>query len=109
MQINEDKERLRGLEIIRLLNISREHPVENILTEALDGREKSPESVEKLYGFVLRSFGPESQVTEKFWNACETFLRDNADLTDKQLEKIRFPYPLAGQPGFRSVLEEFEL
>jgi hypothetical protein len=107
------KEVIRGREIMRLMQLTRDESVENLLDAALAGRDKSVESVSKLYGFVLRTFGDTSgftpsTVTRKFWNACSEFLRREAGLTDTELSKIKNPHPKAGEPGFRSVLDEFE-
>jgi hypothetical protein len=109
----EIKEGLVGREIFRLLDISQNPKTEDILDAALDGREKTVESVSKLYNFVLRHFaegattaGPTgSSTTDKFWEVCSTFLRENG-LTDEELHHIRHPYPLAGEPGFVSILDE---
>jgi hypothetical protein len=106
----EIKEGLVGREIFRLLDISRNPKTEDILDAALDGREKTVESVSKLYNFVLRHFGdfasntPDT-VVAKFWNACSEFLTASG-WTTKQLDELRNPYPKAGEPGFRSILDE---
>ena len=108
MEINtqDEKEKLRSAEIVRLLYVARDTGSESLLDEALNGREKSQESVTKLYNFVLKNFGSESIVTAKLWDACVVFLRDNTELTSKELENIHGPFPKAGEPGFRSILDE---
>jgi hypothetical protein len=96
-----------GREIMRLLRISH-GPAENMLDEALAGRERTFESITKLFGFVMKNFGQDgSDVTERFWKACEPFLEE-AGINEKQMESIRRPFKVYGQPGFRSILEEFE-
>ena len=109
----EIKESIIGHEIFRLLDISQNPKIEDLLDAALGGREKTVESVSKLYSFVLRHFGEgvatagpaRSSTTDKFWEACSAFLRESG-MTDEELSKIRYPYPRAGEPGFRSILDE---
>ena|ERR1700693_428267 len=109
----EIKEGLVGREIFRLLDISRNPKTEDVLDAALDGREKTIESVSKLYDFILRNFGEGaatagpvgSSTTDKFWVACSAFLGESG-VTDEELHKIRHPNPRAGEPGFRSILDE---
>ena len=109
----EIKESIIGREIFRLMEISQNPKIEDLLDEALDGREKPVESVSKLYNFVLRHFGEGkatagpagSSTTDKFWEACSVFLRVSG-LTDEELSKIRYPYPRAGELGFVSILDE---
>jgi len=109
----EIKEGLVGREMFRILEISRNPKIEDLLDAALDGREKTIESVSKLYNFILRNFGEGaatdgpagSSTTDKFWEACSVFLHESG-LTDEELHKIRHPYPRAGEPGFKSILDE---
>ena len=84
---------MRKQEIMRLLSIFRENPTDALLDVALDGREKSHESVLKLYNFVLNHFGSESKVTPTFWRVRCEFLRNNTELTSTELEKIHSPFP----------------
>jgi hypothetical protein len=115
MKINpqEERERLIGFEIMRLMDLARKTEVGSLLDAALDGREKTIESVSKLYDFILRNFGEGaatagpagSSTTDKFWVACSAFLGESG-VTDEELSKIRYPYPRAGEPGFKSVLDE---
>jgi hypothetical protein len=106
-----EKERALGFEIMRLMYLSRDESVNDLLSAALAGREQTVTSVTKLFHFVLRTFGDTtgytpSTVTRKCWNACSTFLKE-AGLTSDQIENIRHPFPVAGEPGFQSVLDEF--
>jgi hypothetical protein len=107
-----EKEKALGFEIFRLMRLAREESLENLLSAALAGREQTVTSVTKLWSFVLRSFGTDvgshtpSTVTRKFWQACSAFLVD-AGLSPEQLEAVHKPLPLAGEPGFKSILDEF--
>jgi hypothetical protein len=107
-----EREKALGFEIMRLMYLSRNEDISNLLGSALAGREQTVTSVTKLFHFVLRNFGTDvggytpSTVTRKYWNACSTFLKD-AGLSTEQLESIHKPFPLAGEPGFESVLDEF--
>ena len=108
----EEKERLIGFEIMRLMDVSRKTEVESLLDAALAGREQTVESVTKLFSFVLRHFGDcirkiPSTVVDKFWDACSEFLTASG-WTTKQLEELRNPHPKAGEQGFRSILDEME-
>jgi len=107
MNIENDKERARGREIMRLLDLGRNKVEEELLDAALDGRERTIQSVSQLYGFVLRSFGSESAITMKFWNAMLAYV-SSTTLTESEIEKIHSPLPQAGGPGFRSALDEVE-
>jgi hypothetical protein len=97
------KEKIRGQEIIRLNNLARELSVDKLLDAALAGRDKSKESVTKLYSFVVKAFGY-GAATDKYWDACSPIL--GATMSDTELEKLRSPFPKAGEPGFRSILDE---
>lgn len=109
----EIKESIIGREIFRLMDVSQNPKVEDLLDAALDGREKTIESVTKLYTFVLQKFGEgvstagsiRSSTTDKFWAACSEFLRASG-MTDEELSEIRYPHPRPGEPGFRSILDE---
>jgi hypothetical protein len=98
-----EKEKLRGQEIMRLNTLARDLSVDKLLDAALAGRDKSKESVAKLYSFVVRAFGY-GAATDKFWEACSPLL--GATMSNAELEKLRNPYPKAGEPGFRSILDE---
>jgi hypothetical protein len=110
---SELREQMRGQEISRLNLLARDLSADKLLDAALAGRDKSRESVTKLYGFVLRNFGEGvttagstgSSTTDKIWAACSAFLCESG-VTDEELSKIRYPYPLAGTSGFRSVFDE---
>lgn len=83
------KQQILDREFMRLFEIYRDRP-ENILDEALSGREKTTESVMKLWGFVVKNFT--SQIRDRYWEACREFLVTTG-LNSKQLEKIRNPFP----------------
>jgi hypothetical protein len=93
---------------VKLMKLSRDNSIEDLLDAALDGHPKTVDAVSELYLSVVRVFGrdTESDVSKKFWQACGTFLA-NAGVTKEQLTKMRRPYPVAGEAGFRSVLDEF--
>jgi hypothetical protein len=109
----EIKESIVGREVFRLMDISQNPTIEDLLDAALDGREKTIESVTKLHTFVLQKFGEGvttagasgSRTTDKFWEACSEFLRASG-MTDEELNRIRYPHPRAGELGFRSILDE---
>ena len=106
-----EREKAFGFELMRLMRIAREESLENILFAALAGREQTVTSVSKLWNFVLRSFGTDvggytpSKVAARYWSACSAFLKD-AGLTPEQIEGIHKPFPLAGEPGFESILDQ---
>jgi hypothetical protein len=107
MEINKEselKEKLRVQEIIRLNNLARDISADQLLDAALAGREKSQASVTKLYSFVVKAFGY-GEVTDKYWGACFEVL-SATKMTDEQLNKLRNHSPKAGEPGFRSILDE---
>jgi hypothetical protein len=101
----------------RLLKTARETPTENLLADALLGNERTVDSVSKLLKFVVRHCGQEgmtpgrpdldSIVTQRFGDACSAFLAE-AGVDAKTIRAIRYPNPVPGTKGFRSVLEEFE-
>ena len=97
------KEKIRGQEIIRLNNLARDLSVDKLLDAALAGRDKSRESVTKLYSFVLKAFGY-GAATDKYWDACSPIL--GATMSDTELDKLRRPFTKTGEPGFRSILDE---
>jgi hypothetical protein len=101
----EEKEKLIGFEVMRMMQLSREYGPEDLLDSVLAGREKKVENVTNLYSFVLRNFGDVSRVTGKVWEGCSSFLKE-AGLSQQQLEQTRGLSPRAGEPGFRSILDE---
>jgi hypothetical protein len=98
-------EAMRDREVMRLVEVSRSSGFESLLDAALEGREKSPVSVSKLFTFVRKSFG-EGNATSKYWNACSSFL-SSSGWSAEQLNELRNPSP-AGTPGFKSILDELE-
>jgi hypothetical protein len=101
-----EKEQIRGREIMRLLHVYRGNAPDGLIDAALDGREKSSESVIKLYGFVLNHFGFDSKVTTTFWRICCEFLRNNTELTSAELGKIHSPFPRPGDRDWQCILDE---
>jgi hypothetical protein len=98
----DNKEKMRGQEIMRL-NALTGLSGDKLLDAALAGRDKSKESVTKLYSFVVKTFGY-GTATDKFWEACSPIL--GATMSNAELEKLRSPFPKPGEPGFRSILDE---
>ena len=93
--------------VMTLLKLAREFAGDDLLTAALDGKPRSPDTVSELYLAVVQNFGrdSESDVARKYWIACGTYLA-NAGFTKEDLQKLRRPYPVYGEPGFRSILDE---
>jgi hypothetical protein len=101
--INE-AELIRDREMMRLVELSRSNGLESLLDAALEGREKNPVLVAKLFVFVRKSFG-EGNATTKYWNACSSFLVSQG-WSAEQLDELRNPSLIPGQSGFRSILDE---
>jgi len=93
--------------VITLLKLAREFAGDDLLTAALDGKPRSPDTVSELYLSAVQNFGRDTQsdVTRKYWIACGTYLA-NAGLAKEELQKLRRPHPVSGEPGFRSILDE---
>ena len=95
-----------GTEILRLVKLARNVVEDDLLTQALAGRERDSDNVMKLFAFVAKNIGADSQTAEKLWVPVEKFLKEYG-VDELQLVKIRYPYPRPGEKGFRSVLDEF--
>lgn len=102
--INES-ELIRDREVMRLVELSRNNGLENLLATALENRETNPTSVAKLYSFVRRHIG-EGNASNKFWNACSSFLISSG-WSAEQLDELRNLSP-TGQSGFKSILDQLE-
>jgi len=98
---------LRDLQIMHVMKLAREFPGDPLLDECLVGEPRSVEAVSAIYRFVVQHFGrdTESDISKKFWPGCAMYLA-SAGFTKEQLQKLRRPYPVYGEPGFRSVLDE---
>src|SRR5258708_16892050 len=100
----EIKENIIGRETFRLLDISQNPKIEDLLDAALDGREKTIESATKLYTFVLQKFGEGittagpagSRTTDKFWEASSTVLRETG-VHAEEVSNIRYTYSRADE------------
>jgi hypothetical protein len=99
----EVRESARGKEIMRLVTLARDNAADDLLSDAMAGREMTPASVVKLFSFVLKNVG-EGATTEKYWLTCSTFL--GTTMSSQELKELRNPYPKAGEQGFRSILQE---
>jgi len=98
---------LQDLQIMHVMKLAREFSGEQLLDETLSGESRSVEAVSAIYRFVVQHFGrdTESDVAKKFWPVCAMYLA-GAGVTKEQLQKLRRPYPVYGEPGFRSILDE---
>lgn len=90
-----------------LMKLTHEFAGDDLLTRALEGQPATVESVSELYRFVVQQFGrdTDSNVAKSFWVPCGYFLA-NAGLTKEELQRVRRPFPIYGEPGFRSILDE---
>jgi len=95
-----------GDEIFRLLKLSREYDGDELLTQALSGRERTAGHMTRLFGFVTEHFGQDSATAEQVWKPIRPLLAD-AGVTETGLKKIRWPHKKAGDTGFKSILDEF--
>jgi hypothetical protein len=93
---------------------------DELLSLALNGRPKNEQNVINAWKLAYGAFSvwtkdaahPSNRGAnrhENFWLACSEYLKE-AGWTDKQLHALRFPSAslLPGQPGFESVLQEFD-
>ena len=90
---------------------------DELLDQALNGRPKNEQNVINVWKLAYGAFSVSKDAAHpsnrgedrhtKFWSACSAYLKQ-AGWTEKQLDTLRFPSPLPGQPGFESVLQEFE-
>jgi hypothetical protein len=91
---------------------------DELLSLALNGRSKNEQNVVNVWKLAYSAFSvwtkdaahPSNNGANnhtKFWTAVSDYLK-SAEWTEKQLHALRFPSPLPGQPGFESVLDEFE-
>jgi hypothetical protein len=101
----EMKELIRDREMMRLVELSRSNGLESLLDAALEGRDKNPTSVAKLFTFVRKNIG-EGNATNKFFNACSSFLVSSG-WSAEQLNELKNPSPI-GQSGFKSILDQLE-
>ena len=90
-----------------LMKLAREFAGDDLLNRALEGQPQSVETVSELYKFVVQHFGrdSDSDIAKKFWAPCG-FVLANAGLSRQELQKLRRPFPIYGEPGFRSILDE---
>lgn len=113
LSVQQQRENEIFRESIRLINL--EGAGDELLDEALNGREETADNVATLWRMVARAFAASMSLPPgrcrdgwtKYWLACSNFLK-NAGWTEKQLNELRHPYPRAGDPGFRSILDEME-
>jgi hypothetical protein len=91
---------------------------DELLDLALNGRPKNEQNVVNVWKLAYGAFSvwskdsmhPSNRGADHhtiFWSACSAYLKE-AGWTQKQLDALRFPSPLPGQIGFKSVLAEFE-
>jgi hypothetical protein len=91
-------------EVFRILDLARTHSGDDLLEKCLNGRTKTVQTVTQLFKLARLHFEVGGVVSNKILEACSLFL--GATMSDAELEKLRNPYPKAGAPGFRSVLDE---
>jgi hypothetical protein len=98
---------LLDLQIMHVMKLAKNFSDDELLDETLAGEPRSAEAVSAIYRFVVEHFGrdTESNVSRKFWLVCANYLV-SAGYTIEQLQKLRRPYPVYGEPGFRSILDE---
>lgn len=86
----------------RLINVVRNPKGEgDLLSELLDGIPLNAANVTKLLVFARRHFDPIGDILSKIESVCTEYLTANNAPIPPRL-------PRAGEPGFHSVLEEFE-
>lgn len=98
-------------ESIRLIDL--EGSGDELLEEALNGREKTVDNVAAMWRMVARAFAASMSLPSgrcrdgwtKYWNACQDFLKTEG-WADEQLKNLRYPKPMPGEPGFESTSDE---
>jgi hypothetical protein len=90
-------------EVFRILEVARAHAGDDLLEKALNGRQRTVQTVTQLFK-VARLHFESGVVHNKICEACLSFLE--ATLGFDELQKLKNPYPKAGAPGFRSILDE---
>jgi hypothetical protein len=111
LNVQQQRENEIFWESTRLINLGATG--DELLDEALNGREKNADNVAVLWRMVARAFAASMSLPPgrcrdgwtKYWNVCRDFLKTE-DWTDEQLKNLRYPNPLPGEPGFRSILDE---
>jgi hypothetical protein len=98
-----DKDQVLAKEIFRMLNAARETAPDELLAELLAGYPCDVEHVKKIFLFAKKYFSP-GVVQTNILVACLLYLEKNVPF--EELEKIKNPWPTAGEPGFESVLDE---
>jgi hypothetical protein len=98
-----DKDQVVAKEIFRMLNAARDTAPDELLAELLAGYPCDVEHVKKLFLFAKKYFSA-GVVQTNILVPCLLYLEKNVPL--EELEKIKNPWPTAGEPGFQSVLDE---
>ncbi len=98
-------------ESLRLIHLSRQGG-EDILGEALNGREKNVENVSKLWKLVALAFSAGMSLPagrcqpgwDVYWNAVSEYLRSKG-WSDQQLRELKNPAPYTGPSTLLDGLE----
>jgi hypothetical protein len=92
-----------------IMKCSREFAGDDLLVKTFEALDQVPtvETVKQLYRFIVEAFGRDdsSQVAKRFWRPVAFYLANNG-VSKTELSQIRRPYPIYGEPGFRSILDE---
>jgi hypothetical protein len=91
---------------MRLMKLARDGSADTLLDEALNGRDKTADTLTRLMSFLVQNFGQERSTTvDKYWKEIEPVLEEFG-VSDKDRRKIRRPFPKPGDKNFRSILDE---
>jgi hypothetical protein len=98
-----DKDQIVAKEIFRMLDAARNTSPDALLPELLAGYPCDVEHVKKIFLFAKKYFSP-GTVQTSILVACLLYLEKNVPF--EELQEIKNPWPIAGEPGFQSVLDE---
>lgn len=95
-----------------IMKCSREFAGDDLLVKTFATLNQVPttETVKKLYRFIVETFGRDdsSEVAKRFWPPVAFYLANNG-VNKNELSQIRRPYPVYGEPGFFSILDQMYL
>jgi hypothetical protein len=88
------------------MKLARDGPADTLLDGALNGRNKTVDTLTRLMSFLVQNFGQEGSTTvDKYWREIEPVLEEFG-VSKKDRERIRRPYPKPGDKNFFSILDE---